>query len=159
MAAATEIVARIHAGEVDWSVATVNVPSPFAANLAFGQVNRYMYADDTPERETAAGASSLSDELIRQAVFDSSLRPTIDAEVVAEFEARAQRTKPGYVPSGEMELAEWAKERVAIPLDEWFEDTPVPLHVERVELPDGRAWAPCIGRSRSAMHRFGRPRR
>ena len=140
MAAATEIVARIHAGEMDWSVATVNVPSPFTANLAFGQVNRYMYADDTPEREAAAGASSLSDELIRQAVFDSSLRPTIDAEVVAEFEARAQRTKPGYVPSGESELAEWAKERVAIPVGEWFEDTPVPEHVERFALPDGRAW-------------------
>ncbi|MDE0692008.1 MAG: DEAD/DEAH box helicase [Gammaproteobacteria bacterium] len=140
MAAATEIVARIHAGEVDWSVATVNVPSPFAANLAFGQVNRYMYADDTPEHEAASGASSLSDELIRQAVFDAALRPTIDAEVVAEFEARAQRTKPGYVPSGEAELAEWAKERVAIPVAEWFEDTPVPEQVKRVVLADGRAW-------------------
>ena len=140
MAAATEIVARIHAGEVDWSLATVNVPSPFAANLAFGQVNRYMYADDTPEREPASGASSLSDELIRQAVFDASLRPSIAAEVVAEFEARAQRTKPGYVPSGEVELAEWTKERVAIPVAEWFEDTPVPEQVKRVAAADGRAW-------------------
>ena len=142
MAAATEIVARIHAGEVDWSLATVNAPSPFAANLAFGQVNRYMYADDTPEREPASGASSLSDELIRQAVFDASLRPSIAAEVVAEFEARAQRTKPGYVPSGEVELAEWTKERVAIPVAEWFEDTPVPVpeQVKRVAAADGRAW-------------------
>ncbi len=140
MAAATEIVARIHAGEVDWSLATVNVPSPFAANLAFGQVNRYMYADDTPEREPASGASSLSDELIRQAVFDASLRPSISAEVVAEFEARAQRTKPGYVPSGEGELAEWTKERVAIPVAGWFEDTPVPEQVKRVAAADGRAW-------------------
>ena len=140
MAAATEIVARIHAGEVDWSVATVNVPSPVAANLAFGQVNRYMYADDTPEREAASGASSLSDELIRQAVFDAALRPSIDAKVVAEFEARAQRTKAGYVPAGEMELAEWVKERVAIPVAEWFEDTSVPEQVKRVALADGRAW-------------------
>jgi ATP-dependent Lhr-like helicase len=87
-----------------------------------------MYADDAPEQ---SGRSALSDDLIRQAVFDQSLRPAIAPAVIADFEARAQRTRAGYVPEGETELGEWVKERVAIPLAEWFEDAPVPAGVAR----------------------------
>ena len=50
MEAAADALSRLHAGELDCSVATVNAPSPFSANLTFSQVGRYMYADDTPER-------------------------------------------------------------------------------------------------------------
>lgn len=128
LVAAYDALERLAAGELNWSIATVAVPSPFAAGIAFNQVSRYMYADDTPE---AGGRSSLSDDLIRQAVFDQALRPAIDPEVVADFESRAQRTRTGYVPDDEDELAEWVKERVAIPEAEWFEGVDIPARLRR----------------------------
>ncbi|MDE0658182.1 MAG: DEAD/DEAH box helicase [Gammaproteobacteria bacterium] len=134
LVAAYEALERLAAGELDWSIATVSVPSPFAAGIAFNQVSRYMYADDRPEQ---GGRSSLSDDLIRQAVFDQALRPAIDPAVIADFESRAQRTRAGYVPDGEDELAEWAKERVAIPEAEWFEGVAVPAKLRRRRTASG----------------------
>ena len=128
LVAAYDALERLAAGELNASIATVSVPSPFAAGIAFNQVSRYMYADDTPDE---GGRSSLSDDLIRQAVFDQALRPAIDPEVVADFESRAQRTRAGYVPDDEDELAEWVKERVAIPEAEWFEGVDVPPVLRR----------------------------
>ena len=125
--AAFDVLERLVNGELDWSVATVSSPSPFAAGIAFNQIGRYMYADDAPER---AGPSALSDDLIRQAVFDQSLRPKLAPEVIADFESRAQRTRAGYVPDGPAELAEWVKERVAIPASEWFPGTAIPEAVD-----------------------------
>ena len=116
---------RLAAGELDWSLATLTVPSPFAANIAFNQIGRYMYASDRPER---GDPSALSDDLIRQAVYDRALRPAIEPQVVRDFEAKVQRTRPGYVPVGDDELREWVRERVAIPEGEWFAD---------VDQPDG----------------------
>ena len=136
LVAAFEALERLAAGEQNWSMATVSVPSPFAAGIAFGQVSRYMYADDAPEGD---GRSALSDELIRQAVFDQALRPAISAEVVRDFESRAQRRRPGYVPDDEDELVEWVKERVAIIETEWFEGIEIPSGVRRVMV-DGRSF-------------------
>ncbi len=129
LVAAYEALERLAAGEQNWSIATVSVPSPFAAGIAFGQISRYMYADDAPEQ---GGRSALSDDLIRQAVFDQALRPAIRPEVIEDFESRAQRTRPGYVPADEDELAEWIKERVAIVETEWFDGVDVPLDIRRV---------------------------
>ena len=136
LVAAFEALERLAAGEQNWSIATVSVPSPFAAGIAFGQVSRYMYADDAPE---GGGRSALSDDLIRQAVFDQALRPAIRAEVIRDFESRAQRTRPGYVPDDEGELVEWVKERVAIIETEWFEGVEIPSGVRRVDV-DGRSF-------------------
>ena len=136
LVAAYEALERLAAGEQNWSIATVSVPSPFAAGIAFGQVSRYMYADDAPE---GGGRSALSDDLIRQAVFDQALRPAIRPEVIRDFESRAQRTRPGYVPDDEGELAEWVKERVAIIETEWFEGIEIPSGVRRVDV-DGRSF-------------------
>ena len=136
--AAFEMLERLASGELRWSFADCAVPSPFAADLAFGQIGRYMYADDAPAGEHAA-RSRLSDDLIRQVVFEESLRPRIADAVVAEFESKAQRTRDGYVPVGEDELREWAKERVAIPLGEWFAGVPEPAGLESVAI-DGRTF-------------------
>ncbi|MCZ6890232.1 MAG: DEAD/DEAH box helicase [Gammaproteobacteria bacterium] len=116
MPAAYEVLTELESGEITWSVATVTVPSPFSSHITFDQINRYMYADDTPERR---GQSALSDDLIRQAVFDQKLRPDIDVVVVDQFEAKAQRTAPGYAPQDPGELGEWLKERVLVPESEW----------------------------------------
>ncbi|MDE0193295.1 MAG: hypothetical protein OXQ90_18225, partial [Gammaproteobacteria bacterium] len=131
LAAAFDALERLAAGEQNWSMATVSVPSPFAAGIAFGQVSRYMYADDAPEQ---GGRSALSDDLIRQAVFDQALRPAIGREVIQDFESRAQRTRPGYVPDDEDELVEWVKERVAIIETEWFEGVEIPSGVRRMSV-------------------------
>ena len=112
MPAAVQVLADLESGAIAWSLATVSVPSPFASAITFNQIGRYMYADDTPERR---GRSALSDDLIREAVYDRNLRPRIDPAIVAEFEAKMQRTAPGYAPRDDEELAEWVKERVLIP--------------------------------------------
>ena len=128
---ALEVLDALHSGTLPWTLSTQSTPSPFAAHVTFNQVNRYMYADDSPEQ---AGTSALSDDLIRAAVFDRNLRPTIESTVIAEFEAKVQRRREGYEPDGELELAEWVKERVAIPADEWFDGVPVPPRVETRQI-------------------------
>ena len=136
--AAFEMLEKLASGELSWSFADCAVPSPFAADLAFGQIGRYMYADDAPPGEQA-GSSQLSDDLIRQVVFEESLRPRIAASVVAEFESKAQRTRDGYVPVGEDELREWVKERVAIPHGAWFAGVAEPADLQRVVV-EGRGF-------------------
>ena len=117
LGAAEQALADLESGAVAWSLATVATPSPFAADIAFSQIgSRYMYADDTPETRER---SALSDDLLRQAVYDSALRPRIAPAVAAEFEAKAQRTASGYAPRDADALADWVKERVAIPADEF----------------------------------------
>ena len=165
--ATVQVLADLESGAIAWSLATVSVPSPFASVITFNQIGRYMYADDTPERQ---GRSALSDDLIRQAVYDRNLRPRIDPAVVAEFEAKMQRIADGYAPRDDEELAEWAKERVLIPAAEfavllevadldrpaavgqltdgartWFAHAENLAHVEHTllrgaEAPDGRAF-------------------
>ena len=114
--AAHQVLADLESGAIAWSIATVSVPSPFAAGITFNQINRYMYVDDIPERREP---SALSDDLIRQAVYDQRLRPKITPAVIAQFEAKAQRVATGYAPQNADELAEWVKERVLIPADEF----------------------------------------
>ena len=121
--AAYDALDRTATGELAVSEATVSVPSPFAAGIAFDQISRYMYADDSPEQ---GERSALSDQLIRRAVFDQSLRPAIDPAVVEDFESRVQRRREGYVPEDANELKEWVKDRVAIPRDEWFAGVDIP---------------------------------
>ena len=138
--AAIQALADLESGATAWSLATVSVPSPFASAITFNQIGRYMYADDTPERR---GRSALSDDLIRQAVYDRNLRPRIDPAIVAEFEAKMQRTADGYAPRDDEELAEWVKERVLIPAAEFdallaATGRERPAAVRELARPDGR---------------------
>ncbi|MCZ6868842.1 MAG: DEAD/DEAH box helicase [Gammaproteobacteria bacterium] len=112
-----ELLAEIESGAIRWSEFTSPKPSPFAAQLAWEQINEYMYADDTPQQ--GSGRSALKDDLIREAVFDARLRPAIASVIVDEFEAKRQCLYPGYAPTVPLEITEWIKERVVIPLEEW----------------------------------------
>ena len=112
MPAAREALADLETGAIATSITEVFAPTPFAAGIAFDQVSRYMYADDTPERRAP---SALSEDLIRQAVHDQRLRPSIAPDAIADFESKAQRTAAGYAPQDAGDLAEWVKERVLIP--------------------------------------------
>ena len=125
-------------GEIDWSYVSTSTPSPFARDLTFGQISPYMYADDTPEDEDA---SALSTDLINEALHNPQLRPRIEREVIAEFEAKRQRRAPGYEPTSEEEWQEWLKERVLIPDHELPADFQIPANAVWVDADDGRRWA------------------
>ena len=97
---------ELHDGELEVRYVDSTTPSPFAANLSWNQINRYMYADDTPEE---GARSNLDDALIDSAFAD---RPRVSHAVVADFVARRQRTFPGYAPEDASDWAEWVKERL-----------------------------------------------
>ena len=122
-------------GGLPWSLASTATPSPFAKNLTFDQISRYMYADDTPD---PAEASALADDLIAQAVGDERLRPRLKAEVIEAFEAKRQRRAQGYEPRSLEDWLEWAKERVLTPASEWPDEV---THPRLVRFAAGeRAW-------------------
>ena len=104
-------------GTCAWSFAHTRSPSPFAAVVRFEQVSRYMYADDSPETDET---SALSADLIAAAVQDPDLRPDLLPAVIEAFEAKRQRTAPGYAPTDDEDALAWLKERVLIPLTEWL---------------------------------------
>jgi len=107
--------AALEDGEIAVSTCTTQSPSPFAANLTFDLISPHMYATDRPEHPEA---SALSDDLIAGAVYNAELRPRISAEAVAEFEAKRQRTAPGYAPETADDWADWVKERILLPANE-----------------------------------------
>ncbi len=110
--------AELESGSVDWSETRTATASPFARTVAWRQVSEYMYRDDTP---AASRGPSVSDDLLREVVFDSGLRPRVSRELVEDFERRRRRLKPGYAPDTARDLLDWGKERQAIGEDEWRE--------------------------------------
>jgi ATP-dependent Lhr-like helicase len=124
---------EIQDGLIGWSHVTSQSPSPFSANITFDQINRYMYADDSPE---AQGTSSLSDRLIADTIANEHLRPRLKASTVTAFEEKRQRRHPEYAPSETADWQEWVKERILIPAPEYFgpEDG-----LARIEV-DHRIW-------------------
>ena len=129
------MLAEVQDGSLPWACVATATPSPFARNLAFDQISRYMYADDTPERDDL---SALGDDLIEQAVNDETLRPRLRPEVVAAFVAKRQRRVEGYEPRSLDDWLEWAKERVLTPASEWPTDV---RHEHLVRFSSGeRTW-------------------
>jgi len=103
-------------------------PSPFARNLSWTEVSNFMYEYD--ERKDLLGGTgagsvagtgnrSLADRAIADALDDPSLRPRIKAAVVDSFNARQRREIPGYAPEDILSLAQWVKDRIVIPHDQW----------------------------------------
>jgi ATP-dependent Lhr-like helicase len=91
-------------------------PSPFARDMVWKETSVLMYEYD--ERPELRGGS-LSDQAIANALGDERARPRLAAEAAADFTARLRRERPGWTPEDELALAEWVKERIAIPQDEW----------------------------------------
>ncbi len=102
-------------GLIGWHFVSSATPSPFAANITFDQINRYMYADDTPD---SSGPSSLSDRLIADVLANEQLRPRISLGTVLRFEEKRQRRQPDYQPQSLTDWQEWVKERVLVPAGE-----------------------------------------
>lgn len=130
--ALNQVLEELQDGTIDWTLVNTTTPSPFASNVTFDQVSRYMYADDTPER---GDSSAIGIDLIRSAVFNQALRPPLHREVIDAFEAKRQRRAPGYVPRDIDDWLEWAKERVLVPLAQWPAEIE---HEQLIRVTDGR---------------------
>jgi ATP-dependent Lhr-like helicase len=123
-------------GVIRWSAVRSATPSPMASHLTFATVSRYMYADDSPDQRAR---SSLSDELIGDALTSEALRPRIRPETVEVFLAKRQRLATDYRPGEAEEWADWLKERVLIAEAETCDElvaAPGACWVAR----DGRRW-------------------
>ena len=136
-------------GAIAWSCIATATPSPFARNLTFAQISRYMYADDAPER---GDLSSLDDDLIQRAVRDEELRPRLTPKVIVAFEAKRQRRAQGYAPASLEDWLEWAKERVLTPTAEWPEDMRHELLVRFSDKATGKAWVAHLELARGLTH-------
>ncbi len=110
------VLGELRDGTIRVTEVTTDAPSPFASEVVYKQTNELMYEDDTPE----AGPSRLRGDLLRELVFTSQLRPRIDPGRAARFEAKLQRTHPGYAPSDARDLLDWVVERVLIPEGQWW---------------------------------------
>ena len=106
---------RFQAGEYRISHIKTVEPTPFAADIARSETEEAMYDDDSPHPRAA---STLDDELLREVVFGER-SPNLDAALLEEFDGRLKRTLPGYAPTQSLDLLEWIKERLLIPVDEY----------------------------------------
>jgi ATP-dependent Lhr-like helicase len=110
------VLTELESGSISWTEVHTNLPSPFAQNDWWRQVNQYMYMDDSPRSDKI---SKLRGSLLREVVFTASLRPTVSRRLIEQFELKRKRLSPGYSPQTSRELVDWVMERVAIPKGEW----------------------------------------
>ncbi|MBN2056130.1 DEAD/DEAH box helicase [bacterium] len=113
-----EMLEELATGRTSWSVVRTSHPSPMAMQTTWRQVNRYMYQDDEP---SGGAASRLSDDLLRDLVFRDEVRPRLPRATAERFAAKRRRTFHGYAPGDELELLEYVKERLLVPVEEWEE--------------------------------------
>ncbi len=110
------VLSRLQEGEIEVEEVRTGSPSPFAANLIWQHTNHYMYADDSPE---SAAASNLRQDLLKELVFESHLRPRLPRQLVEQFRAKIQRTALGYAPHSGDDLVDWLRERALVPAEDW----------------------------------------
>jgi ATP-dependent helicase Lhr and Lhr-like helicase len=130
------VLTEIGTGAITCSTANTSRPSPLALGTGWRQINEFMYRDDTPR---GAKKTSLSDELLRELVFEPDLRPRIPRDLISAFEEKIQRIYKGYSPYSASELVEWVKERLIIPDNEWD------ALIHSIEIDhgnDARQWIP-----------------
>jgi ATP-dependent Lhr-like helicase len=71
-----------------------SVPSPFARDLLFGYVGEFMYEGDSPLAERRAAALSVDPALLGELLGKVEMRQLLDPDVIAQYEAEAQRLAP-----------------------------------------------------------------
>jgi ATP-dependent Lhr-like helicase len=125
-----ELIEDLADGTVKTSVFRSGSPSPFSRDLAWKETSVFMYEYD--ERSDILGrpggvvahngtglAGSPADRAVADAVGDPRFRPRLDGGLVSAFTAKLRRELSGWTPEDPLSLAEWVRERIAIPADEW----------------------------------------
>jgi ATP-dependent Lhr-like helicase len=112
---ARALAAGVAEGRVEISAFSSRAPSPFAREALWKEIGENMYRGDELRWKAS---SSVSDRAIAEALRSARLRPRLDPGLVADFESRLKRLVPLWAPDGLMTLAEWARERVLIPVSE-----------------------------------------
>ena len=110
------LVDELETGAIAWTEVHSSQASPMARQMAWSQINKYMYMDDTPDDDQP---SQLSGDLLHEIVNSPTLRPSISHATAEQFEQKSLRLIAGYTPSDSEELVEWVKERLLIPETEW----------------------------------------
>jgi ATP-dependent Lhr-like helicase len=116
MDALGRVLSELEGGAIQWTEVRTVFASPFAQDVTWEQVNKYMYMDDQPR---SSKTSKLRDDLLGALVLSPGLRPAVLQEVVSAFEEKRNRLSPGYSPSTSRDLLEWIKERILIRASEW----------------------------------------
>jgi ATP-dependent Lhr-like helicase len=111
-----QVLTELESGAIRWSEVHTGILSPMAQHIVWRQTNEYMYMGDEPPAGTASG---LRDDLLQHVVLTPSLRPTVNRDLVMQFERKRQRLAPGYSPEDPRDLVDWVKERLLIPASEW----------------------------------------
>ncbi|TLP75754.1 ATP-dependent helicase [Nesterenkonia sphaerica] len=73
---------------------TTSTASPFAQSIVFGYIAQYLYEGDSPLAERRAAALSVDPTLLNELLGRVELREFLDAGVISEAEASAQRLTP-----------------------------------------------------------------
>ncbi|MDR1444447.1 MAG: DEAD/DEAH box helicase [Treponema sp.] len=131
------LIGALETGALGFSFFQTAAGSPFARSIIWQETNALLYEGD--ERRDLRPRTSLSDRAIAEALGDPALRPVIPGELAADFAARLRRELPGWAPEEGRSLAEWVKERIAVPADEWevlLGALPSPLLEELKQDPD-----------------------
>ena len=107
---------ELASGAIGWTEVETATPSPMAHNVAWNQINLYMYQDDQPQSDQM---SNLNQDLLQQVVFTPGLRPGVEQSLIDDFQRKRLRLNPGYAPQSAADLLDWIKERIVIGPDEW----------------------------------------
>jgi ATP-dependent Lhr-like helicase len=110
------LLAELEAGTIAWSEVHSDQASPMSRQMAWGQINKYMYMDDIPGDDQP---SQLSGDLLHEIVHSPTLRPSVSQAIAVQFEQKSLRLIAGYLPTDGDDLVEWVKERLLIPDKEW----------------------------------------
>jgi ATP-dependent Lhr-like helicase len=121
------LLGEIESGAISVSEAVTEAPSPFAQPLAWRATNQLMY--DQNERAPSGGAVPLSEQVLREVLRDSALRPRLDPALVRTFEGKLQRTAAEYAPRDAAEWSDLVEERLLV--EPWGGDLPPGLVLDR----------------------------
>ncbi len=111
---------ELRSGVIAVSRVVTKTPSPFARDLVWRGTNETMY--DQIERVRAPGGASVSEQALREALTDATLRPRLDPSLVRGFEAKLQRTASGYEPRDDAERVDRVDECLLV--SPWEGDLP-----------------------------------
>ena len=111
-----ERLAKIQSGEIHISEITPARQTPFTANLAWPQINQYMYERDELQ---SVQASQVRRDLFEDLLATPDLRPAIPLELIRTFDEKRQRIHFDYSPATSPEFIDWLKERLLLTETEW----------------------------------------